>query len=201
MISGSMAQIEGGQEVIAKMASAIEEIKNGSAETVGIVKTIQEIAFQTNLLALNAAVEAARAGDAGRGFAVVASEVRNLAVRAAEAAERTTALIETNNANVEGVAGISLEAAAKFKAIGQSVQDLKKSLDSLSASAFSQKSAMAQIGAAVAELDDAAQETASIAAEASGSCDELRRIAEAFSELEDSIAKLVDGRASKTLLR
>jgi hypothetical protein len=77
------------------LTRAINEISKASDETQKIIKTIDEIAFQTNLLALNAAVEAARAGQAGAGFAVVAGEVRNLALRAANAARNTAGLIES----------------------------------------------------------------------------------------------------------
>jgi methyl-accepting chemotaxis protein len=45
-------------------------------------------------LALNAAMEAARAGEHGHGFAVVASEVRRLATSSADAAQRTSSLVQ-----------------------------------------------------------------------------------------------------------
>ena len=81
-------------ESMTALTASMEEITKASEETQKIVKTIDEIAFQTNLLALNAAVEAARAGEAGAGFAVVAEEVRNLALRAADAARNTAQLID-----------------------------------------------------------------------------------------------------------
>ncbi|MHC1730112.1 MAG: methyl-accepting chemotaxis protein [Syntrophobacteraceae bacterium] len=81
-------------ESMTLLTASMQEISRASEETSKIIKTIDEIAFQTNLLALNAAVEAARAGEAGAGFAVVAEEVRNLALRAADAAKNTANLIE-----------------------------------------------------------------------------------------------------------
>jgi methyl-accepting chemotaxis protein len=65
------------------------------------VTFVQKMARQSKLLALNASMEAARAGEHGQGFAVVAGEVRRLAAQAAEAAERTEALVKNVLARIE----------------------------------------------------------------------------------------------------
>jgi methyl-accepting chemotaxis protein len=93
-------------EAMNKTMEAMGRIKTSGEETAKIIKTIDEIAFQTNLLALNAAVEAARAGEAGAGFAVVADEVRNLAMRSAEAAKNTQALIENTVNEIRAGSGL-----------------------------------------------------------------------------------------------
>ncbi len=86
--------VEEGVVSMNSLSSKMAEIASASNKTTKIIKIIDEIAFQTNLLALNAAVEAARAGEAGAGFAIVAGEVRNLAMRSAEAAKNTAAIVE-----------------------------------------------------------------------------------------------------------
>ena len=101
LINDTGRVVEQANHSMSELTGSMKEISAASDETAKIIKTIDEIAFQTNLLALNAAVEAARAGEAGAGFAVVAEEVRNLAMRAAEAAKNTANLIETTVTKVK----------------------------------------------------------------------------------------------------
>src|SRR5512147_574966 len=109
------------------MGTAINEIQKSATETAKIIKVIDGIAFQTNLLALNAAVEAARAGEAGKGFAVVAEEVRSLAMRSAEAAKNTSALIDGCVSSARRGGDLSDEVA---KRLGQ-IQEVNEKVDGL----------------------------------------------------------------------
>ncbi len=163
---------EGLQEM-KQLESAVNRIKSSAHESAKIIKTIDEIAFQTNLLALNAAVEAARAGDAGRGFAVVAEEVRNLAMRAADAARTTTGLIaESVRTADEGVA-LNARALKQFATIAHHVETAGIAMSEIAAGSDQQALGIDQISTAVEQINIVTQRVAANAEESSATSIEL----------------------------
>jgi methyl-accepting chemotaxis protein len=148
-----------------ELTESMKEIAVASEETQKIVKTIDEIAFQTNLLALNAAVEAARAGEAGSGFAVVAGEVRNLAMRAAEAAKNTSTLIENIVKRIkkgENLVGVTNES---FKEITASSTKVVRLIGEIASASQEQSNGIDQINRAVADMNSLTQQNAAGAEE------------------------------------
>jgi methyl-accepting chemotaxis protein len=156
-----------------RLSEATERITTASASTAKIVKTIDEIAFQTNLLALNAAVEAARAGDAGKGFAVVAEEVRNLAMRSADAAKNTAALIEESVRNAQGGVAINTEVVANFGEIVAQVNKVSEVMAEIAAGAEQQSQGIEQLTGAVEQMSGVTQQTASSSEESASAAEEL----------------------------
>jgi methyl-accepting chemotaxis protein len=172
-----------GVESMARLSTAIDQIKTSADETAKIVKTIDEIAFQTNLLALNAAVEAARAGDAGKGFAVVAEEVRNLAMRSAEAAKTTAHLIaESVQKADEGVA-LNQEVLTNLEGITAQVQKVRAVMVEIVAASEQQSHSVGQINTAADQLDQVTQQTAANSEELASTAEELSGQAEALQSL------------------
>jgi methyl-accepting chemotaxis protein len=159
-----------------QLTDAMKEISKSSEETQKIVRTIDEIAFQTNLLALNAAVEAARAGEAGAGFAVVAEEVRNLAIRAAEAAKTTSNLIDGSIKRIKDGTGL---------------------VDNTNAAFTEQAQGIDQINKAVSEMDKVVQQNAAGAEESASASEELNAQAEQMKASITELAAIIGGSASK----
>ena len=149
----STAVLEG-DDSMRRLQGAMAKIDESSAKTAKIVKSIDEIAFQTNLLALNAAVEAARAGNAGLGFAVVAEEVRALALRSAEAARNTAALIE--EARGYSTTGVSLgsEVANHLSRIGTKVSRVHDMMQEIATAAREQRDGIADISRTMSQISE-----------------------------------------------
>jgi methyl-accepting chemotaxis protein len=169
-----------GGEVMGQVIATMQQIDVSSKRIADIIGVIDGIAFQTNILALNAAVEAARAGEQGRGFAVVASEVRSLAGRSAEAAREIKALIQTSVEHVEKGSGLVTHAGQTMQEINDSVHQVSGIIGQITAADVAQSEGIAQVNAAVVELDHLTHQNAALveesAAAAQGLNDEAERL-------------------------
>jgi methyl-accepting chemotaxis protein len=162
-----------GQQAVVRLREVMEKIKQSSDETVGIVKSIDEIAFQTNLLSLNAAVEAARAGDHGRGFAVVAEEVRRLAQRSAEAARTTASLIEVAKQGAEAGVSATEDVSRNIDGIITRVREMSDIVGQVAGASREQTQGIDQLAQAMQQIDQATQANAAIAEEVASSGSQL----------------------------
>jgi len=179
-----------------QMGTAMKEIKSASDQTSKIIKTIDEIAFQTNLLALNAAVEAARAGEAGKGFAVVAEEVRNLAMRAAEAAKNTGSLIEENVSRVAGGVQIVDSLKSGLEDVTVSSGKVANLVNEIAAASDEQSKGIEQINVAVTQMNTVTQQNSGNAEESASAAEEMAGQAESLQELVQELTVLVNGRGT-----
>ncbi len=109
-------------------AQAIEELSTAVDEIRAFLMLVQKISRQSKILALNAAMEAARAGEHGHGFAVVATEVRRLASSSADAANRTTSLVEEMLERVSRSRESTARTVATVEQVLQATKDGQRSL-------------------------------------------------------------------------
>lgn len=176
---------------MAALTESMADISAASQQTSKIIKTIDEIAFQTNLLALNAAVEAARAGEAGAGFAVVAEEVRNLALRAAEAAKNTGDLIAGIVQKIEDGDAIVTDAHNAFTDVADRATQAGTLVAEIAEASQEQAQGISQVNEAVSQMDTVVQQLSANAESSADTAGGLRREAEAVRGLMTELTNLV----------
>ncbi len=177
-----------GSTIVQQAVAAMSKIEHSSRQITDIIGVIDEIAFQTNLLALNAGVEAARAGDSGRGFAVVASEVRALAQRSATAAKEIKSLISASAVQVGEGVGLVAETGAALSSIERKVAEIDGVVADIAQSAHEQSAGLAQINAAMNQMDHTTQQNAAMSEQATAAsrslADESDRLAKVVAQFQ-----------------
>jgi len=180
-----------GTKTMEQLDTAMNAIDESSHEIGKIIKVIEEIASQTNLLALNAAVEAARAGEHGKGFAVVAEEVRNLAVRAAEAAGETTVLIEGSVQRAKQGNEVVSEAGETLRSIVTDIENVSGLLQGIDSASAEQSQGVQQVNTAVSQMDSVTQANAAGAEESASAAEELSAQSYALKAMVDQLSSFV----------
>jgi aerotaxis receptor len=200
MVAAASSVAGQGGDAVGRVGATMEGISASAARIVDIIGLIDGIAFQTNILALNASVEAARAGEQGKGFAVVAGEVRNLAQRSANAAREIKALIEDSVHKVgEGNELVGAAGATMLEVVA-AVQGAAAIMGDITLASRDQGQGIAQVNAAMAELDAITRQNAALveqsAAASSSLADEAASLGQALSVFK--LAELRTPRVRRT---
>ena len=183
MASQASAVATEGGNAMAQVVRTMQNIQQSSRKVEEVTGVIDSIAFQTNILALNAAVEAARAGEQGRGFAVVAAEVRQLAMRAGEAAREIKGLIATSAQNVETGTALVNGAGHTMGQIVDSIRNVAGMISDISTTTLSQTRDINDINTAVARLDQMTQQNSALVEESAAASEGLRHQANELTHL------------------
>ncbi len=173
-IVGEASSVAGrGGDAVMRVGATMAGISESASRIVDIIALIDGIAFQTNILALNASVEAARAGEQGRGFAVVAGEVRNLAQRSANAAREIKGLIDDSVRKV-GVGNEQVSSAgATMQEVVVAVRGAAAIMQDITLASREQGQGIAEVNAAMAELDAITRQNAALVQQSAGASNSL----------------------------
>jgi len=172
-VQGNAESAANTREMATRAARDAEESGRAVAQAMGAmtdiaekISVIEEIARQTNLLALNAAIEAARAGEHGKGFAVVAAEVRKLAERSGQAAAEISELSTAT-------ARVARDAGTRLDKLVPDIRETARLIEGIAVASNEQNAGMAQISAAVHQLDKVIQQNAAASEEVSSTSESL----------------------------
>jgi methyl-accepting chemotaxis protein len=123
--------------------------------------------------------------------------VRNLAIRAAEAAKNTSDLIEGTSQKIASGAELVGRTNKGFQAISESASKVGDLVAEIAAASNEQAQGVEQINGAVVEMDKVVQNNAATAEESASSSEELIAQAEQMKGMVTELVALVDGRSHK----
>ena len=187
-------RIQGANQQMAALTSAMDDISDNAQQITKIAKDISDIAFQTNILALNASVEAARAGAAGKGFAVVANEVKQLAAKSAEAAQSATEMVTNTRSIIQNGVALTADTAGSLQAISGVSTQISAISDQLAAAVQGQELALSVMEERIAAISAIADRNLQNAGETEQSSGSLAREAESLqSQVKKFILKEAQG--------
>lgn len=133
-----------------------------------LIANLMNIARFSNLLGVNAAIEAAHVEGAGNEFRVMTDEIHNLAVRSADAANKTSALTKSSATLSKNGVLLSQEIDRELEGAVQGAHALSAFADDISASIHEQTTGLEQISKTAAEISNITYKNADGAAESLG---------------------------------
>lgn len=169
-------------------ASAMKEFEKKMStdqqeEFAELIANLMSIARFSNLLGVNAAIEAAHVEGAGNEFKVMTDEIHNLAVRSAEAANKTSALTRPSASLSQDGMLLSKEIDKQLEGAVQGAHALSIFADDISASIFEQTSGLEQISKTAKQISMVTVKNAEGAAESLGAAKNLEQQVEVLTKM------------------
>jgi len=124
---------------------------------------------------------------------VVAEEVRNLAMRAAEAAKNTSVLIEGTVKKIKEGSGLVEKTNHEFADVSQSAGKAAELVGEISAASSEQAQGISQISKAIAEMDKVVQQNAANAEESASASEEMNAQALNMKGVIGELSQLIGG--------
>lgn len=147
-------------------AALLSEIKK-------VINDMTEVAMVSNLLGINAAIEAAHVAGAGTDFTVLTDEIRSLAVRAADAASRTDALIKNSVTQSRNGVTLSREIDKHLAEAAEGASAISRLANELSRATTEQAGSIGQVNESVSQINLVTQKNSASATESLGAASDL----------------------------
>jgi len=129
---------------------------------------------------------------------VVADEVRNLAMRAAEAARETSLLLEGTNSKVDNGVKLVQVTEESFNRAQEQSQKTAQILDEITTASKEQSVGITQVAKAIQELDEVTQHNAADADQDSRIAEEMKFQSQQLNEYVRKLVELIKGEERDT---